>query len=285
MERIEPSNGVKMPAMNFGVYRITDPAECEAAVLSAIKAGWRGIDTAASYLNEKAVGRAVASSGIPRSELFISTKLWVRDASEAGAERAIRRSLELLRTDTIDLYLIHQPYGDIYGAWRTMERFYEAGALRAIGVSNFQPDRITDFALHQRIRPTVNQIEVNPFCQQREADAVNRALGVMPSAWAPFAEGRDGLLENPVLREIAADRGATVAQVALAWLAERGIISISKTVSPARMAENLAAPNVKLTPEDMAKIATLDTGTSRFFSHLDPKIVEWLGTRRLPSEP
>ena len=152
-------------------------------------------------------------------------------------------------------------------------------------MSNFQPDRITDFALHQRIRPTVNQIEVNPFCQQREADAVNRALGVMPSAWAPFVEGRDGLLENPVLREIAADRGATVAQVALAWLAERGIISISKTVSPARMAENLAASNVKLTPEDMAKIATLDTGTSRFFSHRDPKIVEWLCTRRLPSEP
>ncbi|MEE0162627.1 MAG: aldo/keto reductase [Sutterella wadsworthensis] len=196
MERIEPSNSVKMPAMNFGVYWITDPTECEAAVLSA----WRGIDTAASYLNERAVGRAVARSGIPCSELFISTKLWVQDTSEAGAERAIRRSLELLRTDTIDLYLIHQPYGDIYGAWRTMERFYEAGALRAIGVSNFQPDRITDFALHQRIRPTVNQIEVNPFCQQREADAVNRALGVMPSAWAPFAEGRDGLLENPVLR-------------------------------------------------------------------------------------
>lgn len=241
MERIEPSNGVKMPAMNFGVYRITDPAECEAAVLCAIKAGWRGIDTAASYLNERAVGRAVARLGIPRSELFISTKLWVQDASEAGA-------------------------------------------LRAIGVSNFQPDRITDFALHQRIRPMVNQIEVNPFCQQRKADAVNRALGVMPSAWAPFAEGRDGLLENPVLREIAVDRGATVAQVVLAWLAERGIISISKTVSPARMAENPAS-NVKLTPEDMAKIATLDTGTSRFFSHRDPKIVEWLGTRRLPSEP
>lgn len=254
MERIEPSNSVKMPAMNFGVYWITDPTECEAAVLSA----WRGIDTAASYLNERAVGRAVARSGIPCSELFISTKLWVQDTSEAGAERAIRR---------------------------TMERFYEAGDLRAIGVSNFQPDRITDFALHQRIRPTVNQIEVNPFCQQREADAVNRVLGVMPSAWAPFAEGRDGLLENPVLREIAADRGATVAQVALAWLAERGIISISKTVSPARMAENLAASNVKLTPEDMAKIATLDTGTSRFFSHRDPKIVEWLCTRRLPSEP
>lgn len=185
MERIEPSNSVKMPAMNFGVYWIIDPTECEAAVLSA----WRGIDTAASYLNERAVGRAVACSGIPCSELFISTKLWVQDTSEAGA-------------------------------------------LRAIGVSNFQPDRITDFALHQRIRPTVNQIEVNPFCQQREANAVNRALGVMPSAWAPFAEGRDGLLENPVLREIAADRGATVAQVALAWLAERGIISISKTVSP-----------------------------------------------------
>ena len=207
MEKIELSNGVKMPAMNFGVYRITDPAECEAAVLSALKAGWRGIDTAASYLNERAVGRAVARSGIPRSELFITTKLWVQEASEAGAERAIRRSLELLGTDTIDLYLIHQPYGDIYGAWRTMERFYEAGVLKAIGVSNFQPDRITDFALNQRIRPMVNQIEVNPFCQQREADAVNRALGVMPSAWAPFAEGRDGLLENPVLREIAADRG------------------------------------------------------------------------------
>lgn len=238
MERIEPSNSVKMPAMNFGVYWIIDPTECEAAVLSA----WRGIDTAASYLNERAIGRAVACSGIPCSELFISTKLWVQDTSEAGA-------------------------------------------LRAIGVSNFQPDRITDFALHQRIRPTVNQIEVNPFCQQREADAVNRALGVMPSAWAPFAEGRDGLLENPVLREIATDRGATVAQVALAWLAERGIISISKTVSPARMAENLAASNVKLTPEDMAKIATLDTGTSRFFSHRAPKIVEWLCTRRLPSEP
>lgn len=234
MEKIELSNGVKMPAMNFGVYQITDPAECEAAVINALEAGWRGIDTAASYLNERAVGRAVARSGIPRSELFITTKLWVQDASEASAERVIRRSLELLGTVTIDLYLIHQPYGDIYGAWRTMERFYEAG--------------------------------------------------VMPSAWAPFAEGRDGLFENPVLREIAADRGATVAQVVLAWLAERGIISISKTVSPARMAENLAASNMKLTPEDMAKIATLDTGTSRFFSHRDPQIVEWLCTRRLPLE-
>lgn len=284
MEKIELSNGVKMPAMNFGVYQITDPAECEAAVINALEAGWRGIDTAASYLNERAVGRAVARSGIPRSELFITTKLWVQDASEASAERVIRRSLELLGTVTIDLYLIHQPYGDIYGAWRTMERFYEAGVLKAIGVCNFQPDRITDFALNQRIRPMVNQIEVNPFCQQREADAVNRALGVMPSAWAPFAEGRDGLFENPVLREIAADRGATVAQVVLAWLAERGIISISKTVSPARMAENLAASNMKLTPEDMAKIATLDTGTSRFFSHRDPQIVEWLCTRRLPLE-
>lgn len=282
MQTIELSNGVRMPAMNFGVYQITDPAECEAAVLSALEAGWRCIDTAASYLNERAVGRAIARSGIPRSEIFITTKLSVQDASEAGAERAVRRSLENLGTDTIDLYLIHQPFGDVYGAWRTIERLYEAGVLRAIGVSNFPPDRITDFALNQRIRPMVNQIEINPFCQQTEAVEINRALGVVPAAWAPFAEGRDGLFENPVLRDIAERRGATVAQVVLAWLARRGVVSISKTVSPARMAENLAAREVRLTPEDMARIAELDRAESRFFSHRDPKIVEWLCTRKLP---
>ena len=205
----------------------------------------------------------------------------MQDTSEAGAERAIRRSLELLRTDTIDLYLIHQPYGDIYGAWRTMERFYEAGALRAIGVSNFQPDRITDFALHQRIRPTVNQIEVNPFCQQREADAVNRALGVMPSAWAPFAEGKNDIFNHPVLKEIASRHGKSVGAVILRWLNQRNIVVIPKSVRVERMVENFNILDFTLAGEEMTAIAALETGKSPIYDDMDLQIVKGIGLHKI----
>ena len=283
-QAIQLSNGLSMPSMNFGVYQLSDLVQCEEVVTEAIRLGWRGIDTATSYLNERAVGRAIAKSGVDRSELFITTKLFVYDASEKGAERAIERSLDLLGVDSIDLYLIHQPFGDIYGAWRTIERYYERGILKAIGVSNFAPDQLTDFALHQRIRPMVNQIEINPFCQQKDALPVNQALGVVPEAWAPFAEGRNHLFTNPTLQQIAEKHHASVAQVILAWLRMENIVTVSKSAKPERIAENLASAALTLDSSEIEAIKALDTETSQFFSHRDPKIVEWLCSRPMPKE-
>ena len=283
-QAIQLSNGLSMPSMNFGVYQLSDLVQCEEVVTEAIRLGWRGIDTATSYLNERAVGRAIAKSGVDRSELFITTKLFVYDASEKGAERAIERSLDLLGVDSIDLYLIHQPFGDIYGAWRTIERYYERGILKAIGVSNFAPDQLTDFALHQRIRPMVNQIEINPFCQQKDALPVNQALGVVPEAWAPFAEGRNHLFTNPTLQQIAEKHHASVAQVILAWLRMENIVTVSKSAKPERIAENLASAALTLDSSEIEAIKALDTETSQFFSHRDPTIVEWLCSRPMPKE-
>lgn len=278
---IRLANGTQLPEAFFGVYQIKDAAQCQKAVEDALAAGYRALDTAASYGNEAAVGAAIKASGLPRESLFITTKLWVEDASEAGAVRAVKRSLELLGLDYLDLYLIHQPVGDVYGAWRTMEKFNEEGVLRAIGVSNFAPDRLIDFASHQKIRPMVNQVEINPYCQQADALPIMRDLGVVPQAWAPFAEGRNGLFENPVIAEVAKKHGRTVGQIVLRYVLELGASTIAKTVRPERMRENLDIFSFALDEEDKTKLAALDTKTSQFFSHRDPEIIRWMCSRHI----
>jgi len=279
MEMVTLNNGVRMPILGFGVYQMTD-AECEASVLEALRIGYRLIDTAAIYGNEEAVGRALKASGVPREELFITTKLWVDDATEEGAKRAVAKSLERLQLDYLDLYLIHQPYHDVHGAWRAMEALNDAGTLRAIGISNFQPDRVIDLLVHHRVPPAVNQIETHPFCQQIEAGALLKARGIQHESWAPFAEGRNDLFRNPILTRIAERHGKSIGQVVLRWLTQRGIVVIPKSVKPERIAENFAIFDFTLAPDDMAAIATLDTGKSLFFDHRDPKMVEFLSVHR-----
>jgi len=273
------NNGVEMPVLGFGVYQV-DGAICERCVSDALAAGYRSIDTAAAYMNERAVGRAVRRSGIPRGELFITTKLWVQDAGYESAKRAFAASLERLQLDYLDLYLIHQPFGDVYGAWRAMEELYREGKVRAIGVSNFQPDRLVDLILHNEVVPAVNQVETHPFCQQTEAAAVMASEGVQIESWAPFAEGRNNLFGNGTLVSLAAKYRKSVAQVVLRWLIQRGVVVIPKSVRPERMAENIAVFDFHLAPEDMDLIATLDTRRSCFLSHRDPETVKWLGTMK-----
>lgn len=281
MKTVTLNNGVEMPALGFGVFQMRDPAECERSVIDAIDVGYRLIDTAASYMNEDAVGRGLRGSGVPRQELFITTKLWVQDASYEGARRAVENSLRRLQLDYLDLYLIHQPYGDVYGAWRAMEEMHAEGKLRAIGVSNFYPDRIVDFVLHQKVVPAVNQIELHPFHQQAQARALNAQHKIQVEGWAPFAEGKHGIFQNPVLTSVAARHGKSVAQVILRWLIQEGIVAIPKSVQKARMAENFAVFDFALPPADMDAIRTLDTGASSFFDHRDPQWVEALGKRRI----
>ena len=273
------NNGVEMPVLGFGVYQV-DEAICERCVSEALAAGYRSIDTAAAYMNERAVGRAVRRSGIPREELFITTKLWVQDAGYESAKRAFAASLERLQLDYLDLYLIHQPFGDVYGAWRAMEELYREGKVRAIGVSNFQPDRLVDLILHNEVVPAVNQVETHPFCQQAEEAGIMARYGVQAEAWAPFAEGRNNLFGNEVLTDLAAKHRKSVAQVVLRWLIQRGIVVIPKSVHKERMAENIDVFDFTLPPEDMARIAALDMKQSCFLSHRDPQTVEWLGTMK-----
>ena len=273
------NNGVEMPVLGFGVYQV-DEAICERCVSEALAAGYRSIDTAAAYMNERAVGRAVRRSGIPRGELFITTKLWVQDAGYESAKRAFAASLERLQLDYLDLYLIHQPFGDVYGAWRAMEELYREGKVRAIGVSNFQPDRLVDLILHNEVVPAVNQVETHPFCQQAEEAGIMARYGVQAEAWAPFAEGRNNLFGNEVLTDLAANHRKSVAQVVLRWLIQRGIVVIPKSVHKERMAENIDVFDFTLPPEDMARIAALDMKQSCFLSHRDPQTVEWLGTMK-----
>lgn len=272
------NNGVVMPMLGFGVYQMSDAAECEASVAEALRVGYRLIDTAASYGNEEAVGRAIAASGIPREELFVTTKLWLSDAGYEKTRQAFERSLARLQLDYVDLYLIHQPYGDVYGAWRAMEELNEAGRIRAIGVSNFHPDRVMDLILHNRVVPAVNQIETHPFCQQTATAQFLRENGVQIESWGPFAEGRNNLFSDPVLSSLATKHGRSIAQIVLRWLLQRGVVAIPKSVRPERIAENFRIFDFELDADDMAAIAALDLGKSVFFDHRDPAMVKWLGT-------
>ena len=275
------NNGVEMPILGFGVFQVPDPAECERSVCDAIDVGYRLLDTAASYGNEEAVGNAIRNHGIDRAELFVTTKLWVQDASYEGAKGAFERSMDKLQLDYLDLYLIHQPYGDVYGAWRAMEELHRAGRIRAIGVSNFYPDRLVDFVLHNEIVPAVNQIETHPFHQQEDPQKILEEYRIQPEAWGPFAEGKNGLFSNDMLQSIAGKHGRSVAQVVLRWLTQRGIVAIPKSVRKERMAENFAIFDFELDQDDVAAIATLDQKASSFFDHRDPAMVKALGMRKL----
>jgi len=281
MKSIKLKNGVKMPVLGFGVFQVTDLAECERSVIDAIETGYRLIDTAQSYQNEEAVGKAVKSSGIAREELFITTKLWIQSKGYEGAKKAFETSLKKLQLDYLDLYLIHQPFGDVYGEWRAMEELYKEGKIRAIGVSNFQPDRLIDLIIHNEIVPAVNQVETHPFHQQHEAQQFMLDNNVQIESWGPFAEGKNDLFKNELLKSIGDKYHKSIAQVVLRWLTQRGVVAIPKSVRKERMAENLNSLDFELTAEEMEKIKTLDSNTSSFFDHRDPKMVKWLGERRL----
>ncbi len=281
MQKVILNNGVEMPMLGFGVYQIADANICEQCVYEALMAGYRLIDTAASYQNEEAVGRAIKRSGVPREEMFITTKLWVQDAGYESTKKAFEKSLVRLQLDYLDLYLIHQPFGDVYGSWRAMEELYRRGKIRAIGVSNFQMDRLVDLMIHNEVPPAVNQIETHPFCQQIESAKYMKENNVQIESWAPFAEGRNNLFQNEVLLSIAGKHNKSVAQVILHWLIQRGVVAIPKSVHKERIVENFNIFNFELSQEDMDAIATLDTKKSLFFSHNDPEIVKWLSNRKL----
>lgn len=281
MQKVKLNNGAEMPILGFGVFQITDPAVCERAVLDALETGYRHIDTAASYRNETQVGNALRTSGVARDEISVTTKLWLQDANYDGAKAQFERSLNRLQLDRLDLYLIHQPYGDVHGAWRAMEELHAAGKVRAIGVSNFQPDRLADLMAFHGVKPAVNQVEVNPFNQQLHAVPWMKAKGIQPEAWAPFAEGRNNLFTHPVLTEIGKQYGKSVGQVVLRWVVQRGVVALAKSVHKERMAENFDVLDFELSDADMDRITALDTATSAFFSHRDPAMVEWLTARKL----
>ncbi len=274
MEYITLNNGIKMPQLGYGVYQVTQE-ECERCVLDALKAGYRAIDTAQSYFNEEQVGAAIEKSGVARKDIFLTTKVWIEHYGYEETKASVLESMRKLRTDYLDLCLLHQPFSDYYGAWRALEELYEAGKIRAIGVSNFYPDRLVDLCSFARIRPMVNQVEVHPFNQQIEAKQWMDKYGVQIEAWAPFGEGRGGMFEHPVLNEIGAKYNKSAAQVILRWHLQRGVVVIPKSTHPERMQENLNVFDFALSEEDMTKIALLDTKTSAFFSHQDPAMVEW----------
>jgi diketogulonate reductase-like aldo/keto reductase len=281
METVKLSNGVEIPILGFGVFQIADPAECERSVVDAIQTGYSHIDTAASYMNEEAVGKGIKRSGVVREKLFITTKLWIQSQGYEGTLKAFGNSLKRLQLDYLDLYLIHQPFGDVYGEWRAMEELYQQGKSKAIGVSNFQPDRIMDLMIHNQITPAVNQIEVNPFQQQIDTQKFLQDNSVMVEAWAPFAEGKNNIFQNELLLSIAAKHNKSVAQVILRWVVQRGIIALAKSTRKERMLENISVFDFELSAEDMTAIATLDTKTSSFFDHRNPEMVKWLGNRKL----
>lgn len=276
IESVKLNNGVEMPLEGFGVFQVPDPAICEQAVLDAIDTGYRLIDTAAAYMNEEAVGKAVAKCGVPREELFITTKLWVQDASYEGAKQAIETSMKKLGLSYIDLYLIHQPMSDYIGAYRAIEEAYKAGKLRAIGVCNCYPQILTDICETVEIKPAVNQVELHPFFQQENALALMKEYGVQPEAWGPFAEGNHGIFTHPILSKIGEKYGKSAAQVALRWNVQRGVTVIPKSIHKARMEQNLAIWDFQLSDEDMAEIAKLDIGHSEIVDHSDPKFVRML---------
>jgi len=281
VQSVTLNNGIAMPIAGYGVFQIPDARECTRCVIDAIHAGYRLIDTAESYMSEAAVGEGLKSAGIPREQLFVTTKLWVQHAGYERAREAIAGSLRRLQLDYLDLYLIHQPFGDVHGAWRAMQEAYRDGTIRAIGLSNFEPDRLMDIAAFNDVKPAIDQIEINPFQQQTESLAFMRELGVQAEAWAPFAEGRNNLFQNGSLKEIAARHGKTVGQVVLRWVIQRGAVALAKSVRQERMVENLAIFDFELDANDMARIATLDTATSSFFSHRDPAVVKRMSERKL----
>ncbi|OUQ43435.1 2,5-diketo-D-gluconic acid reductase [Gemmiger sp. An120] len=274
MEYTALSNGVKMPVLGYGVYQVS-PAECERCVRDALTAGYRSLDTAQSYFNEEQVGAAMANSGVPRQEIFLTTKVWVEHYGYEAARASVLESMRRLRTDYLDLVLLHQPFSDYYGAWRALEDLYQEGKLRAIGVSNFYPDRLVDLASFARIRPMVNQVEIHPYHQQTEALGWMKKYGVQPEAWAPFGEGRGGLFTDPVLTGIGKRYGKSAAQVMLRWHLQRGVVVIPKSTHIERMQENLNVFDFSLTGEELAAIGALDKKQSAFFSHQDPNMVEW----------
>lgn len=277
------NNGVEMPLLGFGVFQMADLDECERSVVDAIGTGYRLIDTAAAYGNETAVGNAIKRSGAKREDLFITTKLWITDAGYESTKKAFERSLQRLQLTYLDLYLIHQPYGDVYGAWRAMEALYREGRIRAIGVSNFHPDRVMDFIVHHQVAPAVNQIETHPFHQQIETQQFLQANKVQIESWGPFAEGKHDIFQNELLRSIAGKYQKTVAQIILRWLTQRGVVAIPKSVRKERIVENFNVFDVELSAEDMAAIASLDTRTSSFFDHRDPNMVKMLSQANRPT--
>lgn len=277
------NNGVAMPLLGFGVFQMHDAEECERSVAEALRGGYRLIDTAAAYGNEEAVGRAIKRSGAPREELFVTTKLWISDAGEGLTRQAFERSLQRLQLDYLDLYLIHQPFGDVYGAWRDMEALYRDGRTRAIGVSNFQPDRLMDLMVHNAVSPAVNQIETHPFNQQTDTQRFLQENGVQIESWGPFAEGKHDIFHNEVLGSIAASYRKSVAQIILRWLTQRGVVAIPKSVRPERIAENFAVFDVELSADDVAAVAALDRKESSFLDHRDPAVVKRLGEARRPT--
>jgi 2,5-diketo-D-gluconate reductase A len=281
LKNIVLNNGVEMPILGFGVFQVRDLEECERSVYEANQTGYRLIDTAASYLNEDAVGKAIKRSDVAREDLFVTTKLWIQDAGYESTKKAFEKSLERLQLDYLDLYLIHQPYGDVYGSWRAMEELNREGRIRAIGLSNFQSDRVMDLILHNEVVPAVNQIETHPFNQQIDTQKFLQENNVQIESWGPFAEGKNNIFQNELLLSIAGKYQRTVAQVILRWLTQRGVVVIPKSVRKERIVENFNIFDFELDAEDMEAIASLDTKISSFFDHRDPEMVKWLGTRKL----
>ena len=281
MQKVKLNNGVEMPILGFGVFQVTDLKECERSVLDAINVGYRLIDTAASYGNEEAVGRAIKQSGIPRDELFITTKLWIQSNGYDGTKKAFEKSLQRLQLDYLDLYLMHQPMGDVYGEWRAMQDLYKDGRVKAIGVSNFPPDRLIDLIVHNEILPAVNQIETHPFHQQIETQKFLQENNVQIQSWGPFAEGKNNIFHNEILLSIGKKYNKSIAQVVLRWLTQRAVVAIPKSVRKERMEENFNIFDFNLSEADMNKIKELDTNASLFFDHRDPAMVKWLGERKI----
>jgi 2,5-diketo-D-gluconate reductase A len=281
MQKVILNNGVEMPILGFGVFQVPDLRECESSVINAIETGYRLIDTAASYMNETAVGNAIKKSGIIRKDLFITTKLWVQDTGYEKTKKAFEKSLSKLQLDYLDLYLIHQPYGDVHGSWRAMEELYKEGKVKAIGVSNFQPDRVMDLIAFNEVIPAVNQIETHPFNQQIETQKFLTENKVQIESWGPFAEGKNNLFQNELLLSIATKYKKSIAQVVLRWLTQRGVVAIPKSVKKERIKENFNIFDFELNSDDLSSIATLDMKKSSFFDHRDPEIVKWMGSRKL----
>ena len=281
MQKVLLNNGVEMPLLGFGVFQVTNAGECEQGVYEAIRTGYRLIDTAASYGNEVEVGKAIKRSGVAREELFVTTQLWIQDTGYESTKKAFEKSLKRLQLEYLDLYLIHQPYGDVHGSWRAMEDLYREGRIRAIGISNFHPDRVMDLIIHNKVVPAVNQIETHPFCQQIETQKFLKENNVQIESWGPFAEGKNDIFKNELLLSIAGKYKKSNAQVILRWLTQRKVVAIPKSVRTERIAENFNIFDFELSYEDMDVIASLDTKKSLFFDHRDPAMVKWLGTRKL----